>query len=158
MTDHFELSIMIGTLQISGSEAMRLRKRVMQASPSSMPSSKLISMICAPFSTWERTIASAPVKSSFLISFLKRGEPVTLERSPIFTKGVSPLIILNASRPLSRWAGTAVGMARGGNGETSLTTAAICPGVVPQQPPTMLTRPALAKPATALPVCSGVSS
>ena len=125
MTDHLELSIMIGTLQMSGSEATRLRKRVMQASPSSMPSSKLISIICAPFSTCESTMARAPVKSSFLISFLKRGEPVTFERSPTFTNEVSPMMMLKASRPLKRCAGTAVGIVRGAYWLTSWMIAAM---------------------------------
>ena len=58
-------------------------------------------------------MARAPVKSSFLISFLKRGEPVTFERSPTFTNGVLPMMILKASRPLKRCAGTAVGIVRG---------------------------------------------
>ena len=42
--------------------------------------------------------------------------------------------------------------------ETTLTIAAMCSGVVPQQPPTMLTKLSLAKPPTALPVWAGVSS
>lgn len=39
------------TLQISGSVAIRLRKRVIAALPSSKPSSIFTSRICAPFST-----------------------------------------------------------------------------------------------------------
>jgi hypothetical protein len=40
---------MIGTRAMSGSEAIRLRKRTIAALESSMPSSMLMSMICAPF-------------------------------------------------------------------------------------------------------------
>ncbi len=70
-------------------------------------------------------MARAPVKSSALISFLKRGEPVTFERSPTFTNGVSPKMMLKASSPLKRWAGATVGMARGAYWLTSLTMAAM---------------------------------
>ena len=48
MTDHFELSIMIGTRAISGSVATRRRNRVMHASESSIPSSMLTSITFAP--------------------------------------------------------------------------------------------------------------
>src|SRR2546425_1083836 len=47
MTSHFELSIMIGTRAISGSLAMRCRKRTIAALLSSMASSMLMSMTCA---------------------------------------------------------------------------------------------------------------
>ncbi len=59
ITDHFELSIMIGTRAMSGSVAIRLRKVVMAFSLSSRPSSMLTSRIWAPFSTWLRATASA---------------------------------------------------------------------------------------------------
>ena len=54
MTDHLEESTMIGTREISGSEATRSRKVTMARSASSMPSSMLMSMIWAPSSTWVR--------------------------------------------------------------------------------------------------------
>ncbi len=50
MTLHFEESIITGTRAMSGSAAIRRRKRDIAASASSMPSSMLTSMICAPFS------------------------------------------------------------------------------------------------------------
>ena len=59
MTDHFELSTMIGTREMSGSEAIKFKKRTIAASESSMLSSMLTSMICAPFSTCCRATASA---------------------------------------------------------------------------------------------------
>ena len=59
MTVHFELSIITGTREISGSDAIRLRNVVIAFSESSRPSSMLMSMICAPFSTCSRAIDSA---------------------------------------------------------------------------------------------------
>ena len=51
ITDHFELSIMIGTRAMSGSDAIRFRKRDIAAAESSIASSMLTSITCAPFST-----------------------------------------------------------------------------------------------------------
>ena len=51
ITLHLLESIMMGTRQMSGSEAIRFKKRTMAAWLSSMASSMLMSMICAPFST-----------------------------------------------------------------------------------------------------------
>ena len=59
MTLHLELSIISGTREMSGSEAMRLRNVCIAFSESSRPSSMLMSRICAPFSTWLRATASA---------------------------------------------------------------------------------------------------
>ena len=59
MTLHFDESIMIGTRAMSGSEAIRSRKRTIAASASSMPSSMLMSMTWAPFSTCWRATDSA---------------------------------------------------------------------------------------------------
>ena len=57
MTVHFELSIMTGTREMSGSDAIMLRKVVMAFSESSRPSSMLTSMIWAPASTcWRATV------------------------------------------------------------------------------------------------------
>ena len=51
ITDHLDESIMTGTRAMSGSEATSCRKRVIAASESSMPSSMLTSMACAPLVT-----------------------------------------------------------------------------------------------------------
>ena len=59
MTVHFDESIITGTRAMSGSAAMRFRKRTMAASESSMPSSMFTSMICAPSCTCWRAIDSA---------------------------------------------------------------------------------------------------
>jgi len=60
ITENFDESTMTGTRAMSGSAAIRLRKVVIACSESSRPSSMFTSMICAPFSTWSRAIASAP--------------------------------------------------------------------------------------------------
>ena len=61
MTSHFEESIMIGTRQMSGSLPISRTKRRIAARPSIMPSSMLMSMICAPLSTcWRATDRAVP--------------------------------------------------------------------------------------------------
>ena len=77
---------MMGTREISGSEAIRFRKRTMAAWLSSMASSMLMSMIWAPFSTCWRATAKACSNSPFKIIRAKALEPVTLVRSPMLTK------------------------------------------------------------------------
>ena len=59
MTVHLEESIITGTREMSGSAAMRFRNFTMAASESSMPSSMLTSMICAPSVTCCRAIDRA---------------------------------------------------------------------------------------------------
>ena len=98
MTLHLELSIMIGTRAISGSPAIRLRNRTIAAFESSMASSMLMSMICAPFSTCWRATASACSNSPFRIIRAKAFEPVTLVRSPMLTNSESAPM-LTGSRP-----------------------------------------------------------
>ena len=51
MTLHFELSIMIGMREISGSLPIKFRKRVMAASESIIPSSIFTSRMLAPLCT-----------------------------------------------------------------------------------------------------------
>ncbi len=89
---------MIGTRAISGSPAIRLRKRTMAALLSSMASSMLMSMIWAPFSTCWRATASACSNSPFRIKRAKAFEPVTLVRSPILTNSESAPMV-TGSRP-----------------------------------------------------------
>ena len=59
ITAHFEESIMIGTREMSGSAAIRLRKVTIAFSESSMPSSMLTSSMLAPLSTCWRATSSA---------------------------------------------------------------------------------------------------
>ena len=89
ITLHLELSIMMGTREMSGSLAIRFKNRTMAAWLSSMASSMLMSMICAPFSTCWRATTNAASKSPFNIIRAKALEPVTLVRSPIFTNSES---------------------------------------------------------------------
>ena len=61
MTSHLLESIISGTRQMSGSEAISLRKRSIAATPSIIPSSMLTSMTCAPASTcWRATSSAVP--------------------------------------------------------------------------------------------------
>ncbi|KFD79249.1 hypothetical protein DA89_3430 [Vibrio paracholerae] len=153
ITSHFEESTITGTLEISGSEAHRFKKRTMHASASNIPSSMLISMICAPFSTCSRATSSASSYCSSLIKRLKRAEPVTLVRSPTLTNKVSGPI-LSGSKPERRHSTFRSGRALGFTPSTALAMAAICSGVVPQQPPTKFKKPACAHSA----ICSAISS
>ena len=60
MTSHLEESIIVGTRQMSGSLATSLVKRSIAATPSIIPSSMLMSMTWAPFSTcWRATSTAA---------------------------------------------------------------------------------------------------
>ena len=103
MMSHLEESIMIGTLAISGSPAIRFKKRTIAVFESNIPSSMLISIICAPFSTCCKATAMALSYSSSTIKRLNIAEPVTLVRSPTLTNRLS-LLIVNASKPDKRQA------------------------------------------------------
>ena len=97
---------MIGTRAMSGSLAIRLRKRTMAALLSSMASSMLMSITWAPFSTCWRATASASSNLPFRIMRAKALEPVTLVRSPMLTNvavgdGPSPASLSEPAR--HRW-------------------------------------------------------
>ncbi len=143
---------------MSGSLATRFRNLDMQASPSRRAASKFTSITFAPFSTCCLATLSAVSKSSFSISLRNLGDPVTLVRSPTIKKGASCPLSSNASNPLSRRAGSISGICRGGYAAKVSTMAAMCSGVVPQQPPARLSKPSLANPSKAFAVSSGVSS
>ncbi len=157
ITSHFDESIITGTREISGSDASRLRKRVISCTPSSNPSSMFMSMTCAPSSTCLRAICRA---SSYFFSWIRRKnlrEPATLHRSPIFTKLI-PGVSTNSSRPERR---INRGCSTGAGGTTSATIStyfAMCSGVVPQQPPTMFTNPSSINSRIWEAIFSGVSS
>ncbi len=111
ITAHLDESIMIGTRAMSGSLAIRFRKRTMAAWLSSMASSMLMSITWAPFSTCWRATASACSNSPFRIMRAKALEPVTLVRSPTFTNSEAASIV-TGSRPESFMGGIcASGMA-----------------------------------------------
>ena len=101
MISHLELSIIIGTRAISGSEAMRFKNFTIASFPSIIPSSMLMSMICAPPSTCSFATESAASKSFSLIMRKNAREPVTLVRSPIFVKLLSGVMVM-ASSPDNR--------------------------------------------------------
>ena len=182
MTDHFELSIITGTRAISGSVATRLRKRVIVSSESSSASSMLTSMMLAPPRTWSRATSAAAARSPDLTRRANRADPVTLVRSPTI-RNVPSFLTVRVSSPLNRLApfpsaGVArggdpsaadavpttrlpvksAGTARGGVPSTARAMAAMCSGVVPQQPPRRLTNPLSANSPSSLAVSSGVSS
>ena len=89
ITSHLEESTIIGTLEISGSEAIKFKKRDIAALESNMPSSILISITCAPASTCKRATSKASSYNSSLIKRLKRSDPVTLVRSPTLVNNES---------------------------------------------------------------------
>ena len=100
MISNFELSIIMGIFAMSGSLCTRFRKVVIASTPSNNASSIFTSSTCAPFSTCCRATLNA---SSYLFSLIRRAnilEPVTLVRSPTFTKLVSGLTT-NGSNPES---------------------------------------------------------
>src|SRR5476651_2826196 len=80
-----------------------------------------------------------------------------LVRSPTLTNSELRSMV-NGSRPDRRQALGMSGMARGAYLLTALAMALICPGVVPQQPPTMLRKPLWANSSMTLAVCDGNSS
>ena len=92
-----------------------------------------------------------------MISLRKRAEPVTLVRSPTLTKGIS-LVSVNGSSPESRISGSSSGTRRGGYFATVAAMARMCSGVVPQQPPTTLSRPSRANSSSCAAMNSGLSS
>ncbi len=144
---------MIGTRAISGSPAIRFRKRTIAASASSIPSSMLISIICAPLSTCCKATSSASLYFSSLIRRLNLAEPVTFVRSPTLTNRLSAPM-LSGSRPERRQATGISGNLRGATPSTALLMAAMCAGVVPQQPPTIFKNPACAH----SPICAAMTS
>ena len=94
-----------------------------------------------------------------MISLRKRAEPVTLVRSPILTKGISGVSVNGFQPGQTQRLRRRSEFARGAYAVTASAMARICSGVVPQQPPTMLTKPLARELADhARPSISGVSS
>ena len=109
ITSHLDESTMIGTRAMSGSLAISCRKRTIEALLSSMASSMLMSMTCAPFSTCWRATASASSNLPFRIMRANALEPVTLVRSPMLTNRL-PGPMETGSRPDSSIGGTGVSL------------------------------------------------
>ncbi len=80
-----------------------------------------------------------------------------LVRSPMFTNKDSG-VILKASKPERRQAGAITGIGRGAIGAVTCAIWRMCSGVEPQQPPTRLTRPDLAKSSKIAAISSAVWS
>ncbi len=157
ITDHLDESIITGTREMSGSDAIRFRKRVMAACESSIASSILMSMTWAPFSTCWRATDSASSNCSFRIMRAKAFDPVTLVRSPTFTNSDDSSMV-KGSRPDRRIATGTSGTWRGAWVSRIFAIAAMCSGVVPQQPPAMLMKPASANSRSRAEVSAGSSS
>ncbi len=138
-----ELSTMIGSRAASGSVARRLRNVVIACSASSRSASMFTSSRFAPPRTCSSATSTAPWKSFASIRRRKRADPVTFVRSPTTTNPVSGPIT-NGSRPEKRGLVSRAGTCRGGSPSTARAIACVCSGVVPQQPPTRLTRPSSA--------------
>ena len=60
ITSHFDESIITGTREMSGSVAMMFKNFIIAALLSSIASSMLTSMICAPLATCWRATSTAP--------------------------------------------------------------------------------------------------
>ena len=157
MTDHRELSTMIGTRAISGSVATMFRNVVMAASESSIASSMFTSMMFAPLRTCSVATSSAVVRSPEAIRSAKRREPVTLVRSPIIVKFESGRRT-SGSRPASRVCSSGGGTSRGALPSAAAAMARMWSGVVPQQPPIMFTNPLAANSPSSRAVSAGRSS
>jgi len=84
-------------------------------------------------------------------------EPVMLVRSPTLTKFISG-VSAKASRPDRRMNFGFSGIRRGGTSRMARPNSMMCSGRVPQQPPTMLTRPERANSPIIAPMLSGDSS
>lgn len=83
---------MYPTLEMSGSEAMKLQNLAMAHGPSSIPSSILISKICAPISTWALATPSASYRGiKNIYNFFKSTKRLNLQNSlysPLSSSGI----------------------------------------------------------------------
>ena len=93
-----------------------------------------------------------------MINLAKRLEPVTLVRSPIIWKLLSGRITKRSSPEKVLKCSGSSGIRRGVLPATAAAMAAMCSGVVPQQPPTTFTSPSAAQLPRCPPVVSGFSS
>src|SRR5574344_816814 len=139
-TSHLDESIIIGTLEISGSDATRFKNLTIHSFASIIPSSMFISIINAQFSTCNLATSKASLKFLSFIYFLNFELPVTFVLSPTFINKES-LVIFKASNPLSLQAFSITLIFLGERFSTALAMALICSGVVPQQPPIIFIKP-----------------
>ena len=111
----------------------------------------------APPRTCSSATSTASWNSSPSISRRNFAEPVTFVRSPTTTKPVSGRMT-NVSSPEKRGSRDGSGTRRGRRPSTARAIARVCSGIVPQQPPTMLTMPSSANERRKRLVSSGSSS
>ena len=122
-----------------------------------MPSSMLMSITCAPFSTCSLAIESAASNSPFRISRANFLEPATFVLSPILMKFDSA-VMRKGSSPLNVSMCSLTGNSRGVTVDTISAIALMWSGVVPQHPPTMLKNLASAKSLIVFAISDAVSS
>ena len=151
MTSHLLESIISGTREMSGSEATSLTKRSIAATPSIIPSSMLTSMTCAPASTcWRATLSAVRV----VVLLDQPAEPGRAGDVGALADVDEQAVLVDDAAARAR---TGAGPARSSAARaarlpsTASAIAAMCVGVVPQQPPTMLTSPAVANSPTTRP-------
>ena len=138
----------------------------MACSESSMPSSMFTSIRLAPFRTCSAATCTASPMLPVLISRANLADPVTFVRSPIIWKLLSGRIVSVSSPANCVYVSLASAVVVSGAEAVRRTcrpftpsiaapTALIWSGVVPQQPPSMLTRPLVAKSRSRSPVSAG---
>ena len=159
MVSQCDESIISAAFATAGSFEMYRTKRSISLALSSMASSMFMSMTVAPSSICFAAICNA---SSYLPSAMRRAnflEPATFVLSPTLVKLFSFTSTVTASSPLTvnGFAETIV-MGRGLMPLTADAIALMWSGVVPQQPPTMFTRPLDAISLTCCAISSGVWS
>ena len=115
------------------------------------------SRMFAPPRTWSSATSTAVEKSPFLISRANFADPVTFVRSPAIWKLLSGRMV-SGSSPLNCVGRGSSGTARTGAPLTASAMEAMWSGVVPQQPPTMFSRPAAANSRRMSAVAAGCSS
>ena len=159
MVSQCEESIINAALATAGSFEMQRTNRSISFVLSSMASSMLMSMMVAPSSICFAAICSASSYLPSAISLANFLEPATLVLSPTLVKLLLTTSTVTASSPLtvSRLGALSV-ISRGDIPLIAAAMALIWSGVVPQHPPTMLTRPFDAISLTCCPISSGLWS
>ncbi len=138
-------SIITGMRVSSGSAPRRSRNRHISFEALSMASSMLMSIMSAPALIWERAICSASSMDPSLMRRRNLRLPATLQRSPTFIRRHPSGKLASSSPARRRVVLSASCHRRGACRAASSAMAFICPGVVPQHPPTMFSRPSFSR-------------
>ena len=112
--------------------------RICSASSVRSVSARHTSSVCAPPSTWPRAIGTRSSRRSSSTSCLTLREPWVFTRSPMIIGDGSCRSVV-AVMPLETDHGPRPDLAAGSRRPIAATMARMCSGVVPQQPPTILT-------------------